>query len=152
VAPTAAPSSSDAGGLPVTDAAAFRDRLLLMAQAIKFDPKASASINANKILTAWLDAFPTLEPVLFSSQEATPTRISYDQSFLIVRTPGTWDQSLSLAVKDTHGVCAGGAIVIPGKPTAVSDETVPTGFMRVTLTAGAQCSAGTVNESYKPGP
>lgn len=145
------PSASAAIGLPVTDASAFRDRLLEMAQAVKFDPKASASTNANKILTAWLTAYPNLDPVLFSSQEATPTRVSYDQTFLIVRQPGTWDQSLSVAVLDTRGTCAGGAIVIPGGATAVSDETVPTIFMRVALRAGAQCSAGMVNETYKPG-
>jgi hypothetical protein len=152
---TTASGSSPQGagdGVPVTDAGAFRDRLLEMAQAIQFDANASASSNATKILTAWLTTYPTLQPVLFSSQEATPTRISYDQSFLIVRQPGSWDQSLSLAVADTQGNCTGGAIVIPGTPTAVSDATVPTLFVRVALPAGAQCSAGTVNETYKPGP
>lgn len=150
-ATTSTESASGASSLPVTDAAAFRDRLLELARSAKFDAQASTSYkNVAAIRQAWTAAYPGLKFTLFNDQPATPDTVSVGDAFLISRA--NYDQLLSFAVTDTKGRCAAGAAIIPGRNDEhkVSEEKVPTVFKAIDMPEGKKCSGDAAGENYKP--
>jgi hypothetical protein len=150
--PAAAPVASEAEGVPVTDAVAFRDRLLEIAQGIKFDAQSSASANGDAIRAAWLRQYPKLKFSIFYSMVADPNAVSASDTFLFSGVPGNFDQLYAFAVSDTKGKCAGGAAVIPGDNVnrKVSNERVPTLFKPIEMSKAKSCTGQDAAENYKP--
>lgn len=148
-----APSASGASdSLPITDAAAFRDRLLELAKGVTFDTGSSAASNADAIRGAWLRQYPKLKFSLFYSMTADPNTVSASDTFLISGAPGNFDQLYAFAVLDTHGKCAGGAAIIPGDNTGrrVSNEKIPTAFKPIEISNAHTCTGEAAGENYKP--
>jgi hypothetical protein len=143
-------SSGSSANLPVTDAVAFRDRLLELAKGAKFDAQASTSYkNVDAIRQAWQTAYPGLKFTLFKDQAATPDTVSVGDAFLIARK--NYDQLLAFAVTDTKGGCAAGAALIPAQSEyKVSEEKVPTVFKTIEMPGGKTCSGDVAEENYKP--
>ena len=143
-------SGSSDSSLPVTDAVAFRDRLLELAKGAKFDAQASTSYkNVDAIKQAWQTAYPGLKFTLFKDQAAAPDTVSVGDAFLIARK--NYDQLLAFAVADTKGGCAAGVAAIPAKNEyKVSEEKVPTVFKAIEMPGGKTCSGDVAGENYKP--
>ena len=143
-------SGSSDSSLPVTDAVAFRDRLLELARNAKFDAQASTSYkNVEAIRQAWQNAYPGLKFTLFKDQAAAPDTVSVGDAFLIARA--NYDQLLAFAVAETKGGCAAGVAAIPAKSEyKVSEEKVPTVFKAIEMPGGKTCSGDVAGENYKP--
>ncbi len=123
-------SSSDTEVLQaITDAEAFRDSLLGIAQT-ENDP--SSSTDDWGIPDAWLAAVPGLE-LVGSQIRATPTKVS---GLGIVTSKSSAVEVLPFAVMDASGSCAGGAIVGQGG--------APAAFRVIDLERGATCNAAAV--------
>jgi hypothetical protein len=148
--PATPPVASEADYLPITDAAAFRDRLLEIAQAVKFDSQSSASSNSDAIRAAWLKQYPKLKFSIFYSMVADANAVSASDTFLISGAPGNFDQLYAFAVADTQGRCAGGAAVIPGDQLnhKVSNQSIPTAFKPIEMSKS--CTGKDAGENYKP--
>lgn len=151
--PTATtPVAAGADALPVTDAAAFRDRLLALAQGVKFAGQASAVANAEAIRAAWQQQYPTLKFSLFYSLVAAPDTVSSSDTFLTTGMSGNYDQLYAFAVVDMSGRCAGGAAVIPGDNAnrKVSNATAPTVFKAIEMSKAKSCTGEAAGENYRP--
>lgn len=144
------PSETAAANVPISDAVAFRDAMLIVMAQTPMDVSASTSTNAGAIRDSWLAAYPDLKLGLFSPQPSDPTTVSADQSFVEMPASGAHDQALGFAVIDLLGQCAGGAAIIAGLDGGISLETVPATFVKVDPPV-AKCSADGVRELYKPG-
>jgi hypothetical protein len=152
---TSAPPATSEGGadaVPLTDAAAFRDRLLELAKNAAFNPQSSASSNADAIRAAWRKQYPGLKFVLFYSMPADASTVSASDTFLISGSAGNYDQLYSFAVTDTKGKCAAGAAVIPGDTAnhKVSEAKAPTVFMPIDMSKAKSCSGRDAGDNYKP--
>ncbi|MBD0325926.1 MAG: hypothetical protein ICV68_05815 [Pyrinomonadaceae bacterium] len=149
---TATPTSGATDSLPVRDAAAFRDRLLEVAENASFNPQKQASDNAYAIREAWERQFPNLKFALFYSMAAAPDTVSSSDYFLISGVSGNFDQLYAFAVADTNGKCAGGAAVIPGDNAnnKTSEAKVPTVFKPIDMTNAKSCTGEAAGENYKP--
>jgi hypothetical protein len=149
---TSTPAAGATDSLPITDAAAFRDRLLELAKNASFDSQKKASDNAYAIREAWERQFPNLKFGVFYSMPADANTVSSSDYFLISGVSGNFDQLYAFAVADTSGKCAGGAAVIPGDNanSKVSDEKVPTVFKSIDMTGAKACTGEAAGENYKP--
>lgn len=151
---SAPPATSDGGAdaVPVTEAAAFRDRLLELAKNASFNPQSSASSNADAIRAAWRKQYPGLKFVLFYSMPADASTVSASDTFLISGSAGNYDQLYSFAVVDTKGKCAAGAAVIPGDTAnhKVSEAKAPTVFTPIDMSKAKSCSGRDAGDNYKP--
>jgi hypothetical protein len=140
--------------LPVTDAVAFRDRLLELARSAAFAAEQSASNNGSAIREAWQKQYPGLKFTFFYSMPADPNTVSASDAFLTTgaAVSGNYDRLYAFAVADTKGKCAGGAAVIPGDtPTRkVSDDTVPTVFKPIEMSNARACTGDAAGENYRP--
>jgi hypothetical protein len=152
--PAATSGTGATDSLPITDAAAFRDRLLALAQSVSFASQASVSSNATAIREAWQKQYPGLKFSIFYSMAADPNTVSSSDTFLISgsETAGRFDQLYAFAVADAKGKCAGGAAVIPGDDAKrkVSDAKVPTLFKPIDMSNAKSCTGETAGENYKP--
>jgi hypothetical protein len=149
---TPATSAASADSLPVTDAVAFRDRLLELAKSARFDAQSNASANADAIRAAWRQQYPALKFVLFYSMPADAGSVSASDTFLISGTSGNFDQLYTFAVMDTKGKCAAGAALIPGDAAArkTSEAKVPTVFKPIDMSNAKTCSGRDAGDNYKP--
>lgn len=138
--------------LPIADAAAFRDRLLALAQGVRFDSQSSASSNGDAIRAAWLKQYPNLKFSIFYSMDADASTVSSSDTFLISGATGNFDQLYAFAVADTKGKCAGGAAVIPGDNAnrKVSNEKIPTVFKSIDMSNAKSCTGKDAGDKYKP--
>ena len=146
-----APTEGAPAGLPIADAAAFRDRLLELAREAR--PASQASwANAEAIRNSWQKQYPNLKFTLFYSMAADPQTVSASDAFLISGVSGNFDQLYAFAVADTSGKCAGGAAVIPGDSARrkVSDEKTPTAFVPIEMSTARSCTGEAAGNNYKP--
>jgi hypothetical protein len=148
------PVAGMADALPITDAVAFRDRLLELAGSVKFDSQKDAPKNGYAIREAWQRQYPQLKFTFFYSMKADPNTVSASDNFLTTgaAVSGNYDRLYAFAVADTKGKCAGGAAVIPGDTPnrKVSDAVVPTVFKPIDMSNAKQCSGDAAGENYKP--
>jgi hypothetical protein len=149
---TMTPGAAAPDAPPITDAAAFRDQLLALAQAVKFDVGASASANGDAIRAAWSRQYPNLKFSIFYSMAADASTVSSSDTFLISGAAGNFDQLYAFAVADAKGKCAGGAVVIPGDNAnrKVSKEKIPTVFKSIDMSNSKSCTGETAGDQYKP--
>jgi hypothetical protein len=134
---------------PVTDADALRDQLLQMAKSFQFTPD-------NKdfgLVAAWQHAFPNMKVGPFDFSEAAPDTFSFGQSYTFPHNSKDshgYDQVMGIAVEDTSGTCAGGAVVIPqaGDFTPAPDNALPTVFVPVDMSSAKKCTAEVANDTY----
>lgn len=149
-----APVAGMADALPVTDAVAFRDRLLELAGSVRFESQKDASNNGSAIREAWQRQYPQLKFTFFYSMKADPNTVSASDTFLTTgaAVSGNYDRLYAFAVADTKGKCAGGAAVIPGDTPnrKVSDAVVPTVFKPIDMSNAKSCSGDAAGENYKP--
>jgi len=116
----------------ITDAAAFRDSLLAIAES-EHDPDDPAS--AWGIPDAWMAAVPGLDLVGFQV-EASPTKVS---GFAVTGDKAGTREGLPFAVLDASGRCAGGVILASGG--------VPAEYRPVDLDGATACRAAAVIEA-----
>lgn len=151
---TPAPVAGVADSLPITDAVAFRDRLLELARSAAFNSQQDASKNGYAIREAWQKQYPQLKFTFFYSMKADPNTISASDTFLTTgaAVSGNYDRLYAFAVADTKGKCAGGAAVIPGDTPnrKISDAVAPTVFKSIDMSNAKQCSGDAAGENYKP--
>ena len=150
-ASTPATAEGESDALPITDAAAFRDRLLEIARGAQAQSQA-AYANGEAIRNAWQKQYPNLKFSIFYSMAADPVTVSASDAFLISGLAGNFDQLYAFAVADTRGRCAGGAMVIPGDNAnrKVSDEKTPSQFKPIDMTNAKSCSGDAAGKNYKP--
>ncbi len=148
---TPAATGVESDALPVTDAAAFRDRLLEIARSARATSQ-TAYANGEAIRNAWQTQYPNLKFSIFYSMAADANTVSASDAFLISGLTGNFDQLYAFAVADTRGRCAGGAIVIPGDNAnrKVSDEKMPTVFKPIDMSNAKSCSGDAAGKNYKP--
>lgn len=151
---TTMPATGEAVSLPITDAVAFRDRLLELARGAKFDAQQSAANNGYAVREAWQKQYPGLKFTFFYTMTADANTVSASDAFLTTgaAVSGNYDRLYAFAVADMKGNCAGGAVVIPGDAPQrkVSDETVPTVFKPVEMASVKSCTGDAAGENYRP--
>lgn len=151
---TVTPAAGQADSVPVTDAVAFRDRLLELAKSVRFEPQKDAMANGIAIREAWKKQYPNLKFTFFYSMAADPNTVSASDTFLMTgaAVSGNYDQLYAFAVADTKGKCAGGAAVIPGDSAAhkVSEAKAPTVFKSIDMTNAKTCTGDAAGENYRP--
>lgn len=148
---TPAPVGGAVDSLPITDADAFRDRLLEIARGARPESQA-AWANAEAIRNAWEKQYPNLKFSVFYSMPADPNTVSASDAFLISGVSENFDQLYAFAVADTKGKCAGGVAVIPGDNAnrKISVEKAPTVFKPVDMSSAKTCSGDAASKNYKP--